>query len=155
MTLKFWAAPYKNASNPRTCWNHGLYGHKLQSFSSRRVSKNAEKSTIVLWITACEKYIWRNPTSCNPTQNRAFLWHILSSKKVRQPIGRKDSIQTVILTSRRLDSFLYEAAQNFEVFPNIQKGNLKNQKHIAVDVLFKAYPMVPLSCRSNLAGPYL
>jgi hypothetical protein len=40
--------------------------------------------------------------------------------KVRQPIGRKDSKQTVIPTSRRLDSFLYEAAQNFELFSNIQ-----------------------------------
>jgi hypothetical protein len=40
--------------------------------------------------------------------------------KVRQPIGRKDSIQTVILTSRRMDSILYKAAQNFEVFSNIQ-----------------------------------
>jgi hypothetical protein len=40
--------------------------------------------------------------------------------KVRQPIGRKYSIQTVIPTSRRFDSFLYEAAQNFEVFSNIQ-----------------------------------
>jgi hypothetical protein len=29
-------------------------------------------------------------------------------------------VQTVIQTSRRLDSFLYEAAQNFEVFSNIQ-----------------------------------
>ncbi len=28
---------------------------------------------------------------------------------------------------------------------------LKNQKPIVVDVLFKAYPMVPLSCSSNLA----
>jgi hypothetical protein len=27
---------------------------------------------------------------------------------------------------------------------------LKNQKHIADDILFKAFPMVPLSCRSNL-----
>ncbi len=34
------------------------------------------------------------------------------------------------------------------------KVKLKNQKHIAVDVLFKAYPMVPLSCRSNLALRY-
>jgi hypothetical protein len=33
--------------------------------------------------------------------------------KVRQPKGRKDSIQTVIRTSRGLDSFLYEAAQSF------------------------------------------
>jgi hypothetical protein len=47
-------------------------------------------------------------------------------KNVRQPIGRMDSIQTVIRTSRRLDSFLYEAAQNFEVFSNIQNRNLKN-----------------------------
>jgi hypothetical protein len=40
--------------------------------------------------------------------------------KVRQPIGRKDSIQTVIQTSRRLASLLYEAAQTFAVFSNIQ-----------------------------------
>ncbi len=36
--------------------------------------------------------------------------------KVRQPIGRQDSMQTVIRTSRRLESFLYEeAAQIFEL----------------------------------------
>jgi hypothetical protein len=40
--------------------------------------------------------------------------------KVCQPLGRQDSMQTVIRTSRRLDSFLQEAAQNFEVFSNIQ-----------------------------------
>jgi hypothetical protein len=34
--------------------------------------------------------------------------------KVRQPIGRQDSIQIVNRTSRRLDSFLHEAAQNSE-----------------------------------------
>jgi hypothetical protein len=39
-------------------------------------------------------------------------------EKECQPIG--NSIQTVI-RSRRLDSFLYEAAQNFEVCSNIQK----------------------------------
>ncbi len=32
---------------------------------------------------------------------------------------------------------------------------LKNQKPLAVDVLFRAYPMVPLSCVSNLARRYL
>jgi hypothetical protein len=35
------------------------------------------------------------------------------------------------------------------------RSKIKNKKPIAVDVLFKAYPMVPLSCRSNLAGRYL
>jgi hypothetical protein len=60
---------------------------------------------------------------------------------VRQPIGRKNSKQTVIPTSRRLDSFLYEAAQKFELFSNTySRSKIKNKKHIAVDVLFKAYP---------------
>jgi hypothetical protein len=66
--------------------------------------------------------------------------------KGRQPIGRKDSKQTLIPTSRRLDSFLCEAAQIFELFSN-SRSKLKNQKHIAVNVLFKTYPypMIPLS----------
>jgi hypothetical protein len=41
--------------------------------------------------------------------------------KVLQPIGRQDSMQTMIRTSRSLDTFLHEAAQNFEVFSNIQE----------------------------------
>jgi hypothetical protein len=40
-------------------------------------------------------------------------------------MGRKDSKQTVIPTSRRLDSFLYEAAQNFDLFSNIPDQNKK------------------------------
>jgi hypothetical protein len=40
--------------------------------------------------------------------------------KVRQPIGRQHSMQTVTQTSRRLGSILHEAAQNFEVVSNIQ-----------------------------------
>jgi hypothetical protein len=41
--------------------------------------------------------------------------------------------------------------KSFQIF----KTELKNLKPMAVDVLFYAYPMVPLSCRSNLAGWYL
>jgi hypothetical protein len=44
-----------------------------------------------------------------------------------------------------LDAFLYEAAQNFYLFSNIQDQNKKNKKPIEVDGLFKAYPMIPLS----------
>ncbi len=63
--------------------------------------------------------------------------------KVRQPIGRYGSIQTVIRTSRRLDSF-------FLKFFKYSKRKLKNQKPIAaVDDFSKAYPMIPLSCRYN------
>ena len=41
--------------------------------------------------------------------------------KVRQPVARQDSMQTVIQTSMRLDTFLHEVAQNFEVLLNIQE----------------------------------
>jgi hypothetical protein len=61
----------------------------------------------------------------NPNQNRAALWQIFS---VRQPIGKQGSIQTVNRTSRRLDSFLHEAAQNFELLSNIQDKKLKIKK---------------------------
>ncbi len=44
---------------------------------------------------------------------------------VRQPIGRQDSMQTVNRTSRRLDSFLHGAAQNFKLLSNIQDQKLK------------------------------
>jgi hypothetical protein len=40
--------------------------------------------------------------------------------KVRQPIGKQDSMQIAIRTSRRLDSFLHEASQNLEVFSAAQ-----------------------------------
>jgi hypothetical protein len=46
---------------------------------------------------------------------------IFHQKKVCKPIERQDSMQTVIRTIRRLDSILHEAAQNFEVFSNIQE----------------------------------
>jgi len=45
--------------------------------------------------------------------------------KVRQRIGRQDSMQTVIQTSRRLDSFLHKAAQNFELLSNVQDQKYK------------------------------
>ncbi len=57
-------------------------------------------------------------------QNRTALWRIFHHIKVRQPIGRKDSAQTVCRRSRRLEgmeALLYEVAQNFESFSTIQE----------------------------------
>jgi hypothetical protein len=50
--------------------------------------------------------------------------HFFHQIKERQPKRRQDSMQTMIRTSRRLDSFLHEAAQNFEVF-QIFKSEIK------------------------------
>jgi hypothetical protein len=52
-------------------------------------------------------------------QTKIELHGYFHQMKVRQPIGRQDSMQTVIGTSRRLESFLHEAAQNFELLSNI------------------------------------
>ncbi len=71
--------------------------------------------------------------------------------KVCQPIGRKDSIQAVCQRMKRLEAFLYSAAYYFELF---SKFMIKIEP-LAVDILSKAYPMIPVSCRSNLAGLYL
>jgi hypothetical protein len=51
-------------------------------------------------------------------QNFGGFFHQI---KVRQAIGRKYSIQSVIRTSREVGFILYEGGQNFEVFLNIQK----------------------------------
>ncbi len=65
-------------------------------------------------------------------------------------------MQTMIQTSRRLDSFLHDASQNFEVFSNIQEWNKKSKT-------YRGWcPFQGLSngttlmyCRSNLARRYL
>jgi hypothetical protein len=76
----------------------------------------------------------------------AFLKYNSAEKIVVCPI------QTVIRTSRRLDSFLYESGSELSSLFKNSKLQLKNQKPITVDAFFMAYPIKPLSCRSNMAG---
>ncbi len=47
---------------------------------------------------------------------------------MRQPLGRQDSMQTVNRTSRRLDSFLHGAAQNFELVGGINIRHFNNAR---------------------------
>ncbi len=70
--------------------------------------------------------------------------------KVCQRIGWKDTVLAACRRMRRL-----EADQNFKLFSEIKKQNLKKTlKHISVNILSWAYLVVPLSGRSNLAGRY-
>ena len=59
------------------------------------------------------------------------------------PNKQKDQMYFCMKQPRALKSF-----QKF-------RSKLKNQKPIDVDILFQVYPMVPLSCRSNMAGRHL
>jgi hypothetical protein len=105
--------------NPISC----LFGSRFACaqtaiFSAEPCSKYAGETSIVLQITAHEQKIQHPAIQTKIEQHFGGFFYKI---KVRQPIGRQDSMQTVMRTSRRLDSFLHEAAQNFEVFSNIQE----------------------------------
>jgi hypothetical protein len=63
------------------------------------------------------------------TKIKLHIGGFFHQMKVRQPIGRQDSMQTVNRTSRRLDSFLHAAAQNFELLSSIQDQKKKKKKY--------------------------
>jgi hypothetical protein len=93
--------------------------HKPQFFPPNRAPEMLERQQLQLFFglrLVSEEFQY----PAIQTKTMESFGRLFHQIKVGQPIGRKDSIQTVIRTSRRLDSFLYEAAQNFEVVSNIQ-----------------------------------
>jgi hypothetical protein len=99
-----------------------LYGHKLRFFPLCRAPKVRESQQLFLGLQLVSK---ENQQSSIQTKIEQHFGGFFQQIKVRQPIGRKDFKKTVIPTSRRLDSIFYEAAQNFELFSNIQDQNFK------------------------------
>jgi hypothetical protein len=88
-----------------------------QSFPPNRDPKMRERQQLFFGLQLASKEFQHPAIQTKIEQHFGGFFHQI---KVRQPIGRQDSMQTVIRTSRRLDSFLHEVAQNFEVFSNIQ-----------------------------------
>jgi hypothetical protein len=81
-------------------------------------------------------------TSCNPKNNTvdvspAFLEHGLAEKR-----SQFELMQTMIQTSKRLDSFLHEAAQNFELPLNTVVGSIGVMNAVVSDVL--TFPLLLL-----------
>ncbi len=75
------------------------------------------------------------------------------------PVGRKRlgfvPIKPVCWRRRRIRwIFVWSCSELWSLF-KYSRLKLKNLKPIGADVHFKAYPIVPLSWRSNLTGPYL
>jgi hypothetical protein len=75
-----------------------------------------ESQQLFLGLRLVSRIFEENQQSAIQTKIEQHFDGFFQQIKVQQPIGRKDFKQTVIPTSRRLDSFLYEAAQNFELF---------------------------------------
>ena len=95
------------------------------------------------------------PSFRNPNQNRGELWRIYSSNE-SAPANRKTGFYATRDPNKQEVGFNF-AWSSSELWSCFRYSVLKfkNQKHIAVNVLLKGFPMVPLSCRSNLAGRYV
>jgi hypothetical protein len=85
---------------------------KPRTFSLNRVPKMRERDQLFFGLRLVSK---ESHHSAIETKKELHFGGFFHQIKVRQPIGRQDSMQTVIRTSRRLESFLHEAAQNFEL----------------------------------------
>jgi hypothetical protein len=81
-----------------------------------------ESQQLFLGLRLAIRIFEENQQSAIQTKTEQHFGGFFEQIKVRQPVGRKDSKQTVIPTSRRLDSTLYEASQNFfnssQIFKN-------------------------------------
>jgi hypothetical protein len=105
------------ASNPTACLVHGLHVLKPRSFSPNRAPKMRETYQLFFGLRLVSKEFHHAAIQTKIEHHFGRFFHQM---KVCQSIGRQESMQTVIRTSRRLDSFLHEAAQNFELLSNIQ-----------------------------------
>jgi hypothetical protein len=78
---------------------------KPQSFPPNRAPKMQERHQLFFGLRF-EINEFQHPAIQSKIEQRfgGFFHQI----KVHQPIGRQDSIQTMIRTSRRMDSFLHE-----------------------------------------------
>jgi hypothetical protein len=95
---------------------------KPGSFSPNRVPKMRGRYQLFFGLRLVSKESHYSAIQTKIELNFGGFFH---QTKVRQPIARQDSMQTVIRIRRRLESFLHEAAQNFELLSNIQDQKLK------------------------------
>jgi hypothetical protein len=89
-------------------------GAKTRSFSPNRAPKMRERHQLFfgLWLVSKE---FQHPAI--QTKKEQHFGRFFHQIKVHQPIERQDSMQTVIPTSRRLDSILHEeAGKYFQIF---------------------------------------
>ncbi len=137
---------------PPACSDHGL--HRI--FSSYWLAhfylmKKSAKELLYFGLECgMMKFFTFKP---QPKEQLISLPHFWSTVQWKR--SRFEHMQTVIRTSRRIRGLFAWSGSELGSFFKYSALKLKNQKPIAVDVLFKAYPMVPPSCRSNLAGRYL
>jgi hypothetical protein len=113
-------------------------------FSAKPGSRNAGSQQLFFEDGSWVEYL---QISRNPNLRSAALWGIFS------PANRKKGFYTNRVPKKQevRGNFVWGGSE-FWSFLEYSRSKLKYQKPIAVDVFIKAYPIAPLSCRSNLAG---
>jgi hypothetical protein len=108
---EFWVASFRKLIQLPACSDHVLYGHRQVSFPPNRAPEMPESQQLFFGLRIVSRIFeeFQHPTI--QTKIVQPFGGFFEQINICQPIGRKDSIQTVIRASRRLDSFLYEAAQ--------------------------------------------
>jgi hypothetical protein len=100
--------------------DHGLHVLKPRSFSPNCAPKIREGHQLFFGFRFESEELQHSAIQTKIEQYFGGFFHQI---EVCQPIGRKDSLQTVNRISRRLELILHEAAQNFKLFSNIQDQN--------------------------------
>jgi hypothetical protein len=113
----------QNASNPPTCWDHGLYhlyGHIPQSFL-RTVLQKCGRFNNISW----DYGLWVKNSNIPQSKPKIeqYFGGFFQQIKVWQPIGRKDSKQPLIPTSRRIRCIFAWSGSELWLFSNIQDQN--------------------------------
>ncbi len=93
-----------------------------RSFSPNRAPKMRERYQWFFGLRLASKKFHHSAIQTKIELHFGGFFHQM---KVRQPIGRQDSMQTVIRTSRRLDSFLHQGLRTLNSY---QIFKIKNKK---------------------------
>ncbi len=131
--------PLHTKMNPISCWDHGLY-RILSSYSLSHFYLLKKSAKVHLYFgLACGLLVFFKYSTLQAIIPRTIVESLAFCSTVRRKRSRFVHIQAVIPTRRMIRGifgFLCEAAQNFELFSNVQDQNSKIKKNIAVDVLF-------------------
>jgi hypothetical protein len=116
--------PLHAKMNPTSCLlDHSLYVLKPLFFPPSHAPKMRVCQQLFFELRFVSKDFQHRAIQTKIEQHFVGFFHKIHVSK---------PMQTMIQTSRRLDSFLHEAAQNFEIFQIFQSKILKS-KPIAVD----------------------
>jgi len=134
---------------PPACSDHGL--HRILSSYWLAHCYLMKKSTRVQLFFGSDcgmmKFFTLKPQPKGQLMYLPHFWGTVWRKR-----SRLEHMQTANRTSRRIRGLFAWSGSELWTLIKYSRSKIKNLKHIAVDVLLKGFPMIPLSCRSNLAG---